>query len=136
VRTRPGGVESLSRQQRGEVHVAVAELDGVPVGRAALDFRRFAGERAAYLWAAHVEPARRSQGVGSAVLQHLERVAAERGCLSVRLAVGKDNPAALRLYRRLGYEVTGEEVQRWTYEDGERTVAVVEDCWTMEKRVI
>jgi hypothetical protein len=37
--TRPFGREWLERQMRGEVYVAVAEFDGIPVGRVTLEWK-------------------------------------------------------------------------------------------------
>ena len=56
-------------------------------------------------------------------------------CDAIRLAVAKDNTRARALYERHGYAVIGEEVDRWSYRHGERTAEVVDDCWTMEKRL-
>jgi ribosomal protein S18 acetylase RimI-like enzyme len=130
---RPHGEWWLERQRQSEVHVAVAELAGVPVGRVGLDFVQEARAGAARLWAAHVEPGYQSRGIGSALMLHLEGVARERGCTLIRLAVGKENPRARRLYERLGYQVCGEEVNRWTYLKDGRWIEEAEDCWTMEK---
>jgi ribosomal protein S18 acetylase RimI-like enzyme len=130
---RPHGDRWLERQERGDLHVAVAELEGVPVGRVTLDFVRLAGDAAAHLSAAHVEQPYRSRGIGTALMLHLEEVARGRGFASIRLAVAKDNDRARRLYERLGYDVCGEEINRWSYLDGDRWIEEAEDCWTMEK---
>ena len=132
-KSRPFGEEWLERQERSEVYIAVAELGGVTVGRVGLDFTRNAGEGAAYLWSAHVEPDFQSQGIGTALFLHLEQVALQRGVYVIQLDVNKENPRARRLYERLGYTVCGENVARWSYRDGDRIVEVAEDCWMMRK---
>lgn len=130
-RSRPNGAEWIERQERGEVYVAVAELDGVPVGRIGIDFLRRAGEGAAHVWSAHVyPPEHQSRGIGTALMAHLEEVARSRGEKLIRLGVGKENVDARRLYERLGYRVCGEETDSWTSADG---TTVAEDCWTMQK---
>ena len=53
-----------------------------------------------------LDPRFQGQGIGTAILQDMQRDAAEQG-LEVRLQVLKVNPAR-RLYERLGFEVTGE----------------------------
>jgi ribosomal protein S18 acetylase RimI-like enzyme len=131
-RSRPYGEQWIRRQGRSEVYVAVAELDGVPVGRVGLDFVRRAPEGAAHLWAAHVEPAYQSRGIGTELMTHLEEVARARGFNVIRLGVGKENVRARQLYERLGYRVCGEEKSSWTDPNGNE---VVEDCWTMERLV-
>jgi ribosomal protein S18 acetylase RimI-like enzyme len=132
-RSRQFGERWLERQRAGETYVAVAEFDGTPVARVGLDFTSHLPHGAAHLWAAHVEPGFQSRGIGTTLFLHIEDVARTRGFGLIRLAVGKDNQRARLLYERLGYKVCGEETSRWTYRDGDRTVEVAEECWTMEK---
>ena len=134
-RSRPFGEAWLEQQARAEVYVAVAELDGVPVGRVGLDFTRNPGEATAYLWSAHVEPGFQSRGIGTALFLHLEQVALQRGFNVIQLDVDKENPRARRLYERLGYVVCSEGIVRWSYRDGDRVVEVAEDCWSMRKNL-
>jgi ribosomal protein S18 acetylase RimI-like enzyme len=133
--SRPFGDEWLERQRRSELYVAVAELDGAPVGRVNLDFTRLADKDWALLWGAHVEPDYQSRGIGTTLFLHVEDLARERGRTGIQLAVGKENPRALSLYKRLGYVICGEENDRWSYCDGDRVIDVEEDCWTMRKRL-
>ena len=133
--SRQKGVEWLAAQERGHVHVAVAEVDGAPVGRAGLNLVKKAREGVAILWAAHVEPGWQSRGLGSLLFAHLEDVARSRGFSVIELGVGKENPRAQALYERLGYTVCGEQVERWSYRDGDVEIPVVEDCWLMRKRL-
>lgn len=64
-----------------------------------------------------VLPAYRGQGIGTALLAHLIEAARPR-YPAISLSVDSDNPA-LRLYRRLGFEVVGEDgssvtmIKRW-----------------------
>jgi GNAT superfamily N-acetyltransferase len=52
----------------------------------------------------YVAEAWRSQGIGSALLRHMEALAAQRGFTKVGLSVNPErNPRAHRLYTRLGY---------------------------------
>ncbi|MBR7838501.1 GNAT family N-acetyltransferase [Actinospica durhamensis] len=53
-----------------------------------------------------VTPASRGKGVGSALVGAAEACIAARGFRRAGLAVGIDNPAAARLYQRLGYQDT------------------------------
>lgn len=134
-RFRQLGEQWLERQARDEVYVAVAELDGTPVARVGLDFISHVQHGAAHLWSAYVEPGFQSRGIGTTLFLHVEGVARMHGFALIRLEVGKDNQRAGHLYERLGYDVCGEETSRWSYRDGERTIEVNEDCWTMEKHV-
>jgi ribosomal protein S18 acetylase RimI-like enzyme len=135
-RARHFGEKWLRRQRRSEVYVAVAEVNGLPVGRMGLDCARLSDERIAYVWSAHVVPMWQSRGIGTLLIGHLEKMACARHIDAVRLAVAKDNTRARALYERHGYAVIGEEVDRWSYrDDDDRTVEVVDNCWTMEKRL-
>jgi ribosomal protein S18 acetylase RimI-like enzyme len=51
----------------------------------------------------HVRADRRSEGVGSALLTVLERVARHAGCRKLEIVVSGDNERAQRLYRQMGY---------------------------------
>lgn len=53
-----------------------------------------------------VDASARGQGVGSALIGEILEVARDLGMSEVRLDVIDTNPGAMRLYRRLGFEVT------------------------------
>ena len=63
-----------------------------------------------------VLPAYRGQGVGTELMRHLFAALKERGYPKTSLSVQKDNPA-VRFYRRLGYEITGEQRDHAENED-------------------
>ena len=75
-----------------------------------------------------VPEAHRGQGIGTALMSEAEDRARPAGRL--RLSVGIDNPAARRLYERLGYRPLGEQITT-TYEyvdaDGVRRTATETD---------
>jgi len=56
-----------------------------------------------------VAPEARGQGIGSGLFAELEKLATERGFTSIRLDVVDTNPAARRLYERLGFAATKTE---------------------------
>jgi ribosomal protein S18 acetylase RimI-like enzyme len=124
--------EWLAKQERGELYVAVAELDGVRVGRRCLDFTSFGDEGIGYFLAASVLLEWRSRGIGSMIDRHLEQVARARGLHTLRAVVPKSNERAAGWHERLGDRCTGEGVVGWTDLDG-REVEV--DCWTFERQL-
>lgn len=65
-----------------------------------------------YLAHLAVAPAWRGQGIGKALIGHLLAQASALGRQQVVLDVAASNPAAERLYARLGFEVTGERSSR------------------------
>jgi ribosomal protein S18 acetylase RimI-like enzyme len=94
-------------QERRESVLVVAWSDGVPAGSAQLDLRTDPFE----VKNLHVDERARGQGIGTALMAEVERLAAPAS----RLAVGVDNPRARALYERLGYRSTGQE-STTTYE--------------------
>jgi ribosomal protein S18 acetylase RimI-like enzyme len=79
----------------------VAEVNGRVVGTA---MGGYDGHRGWVYSLAVAEPHRR-QGVGSALVRHLEAVLADRGCLKVNLQVRSSNAAVVAFYEALGYGV-------------------------------
>lgn len=125
--------EWLAKQERGELYVAVAELDGVPVGRRCLDFTLFGDKGIGYLFAASVRPRWQSRGIGSVIDRHLEEVARARGLHALRSQAAKSNERAVRWHERQGDRRTGERVERYT--SGMHGREVVVDCWTFERQL-
>lgn len=54
-----------------------------------------------------VDPARRSSGLGSALIRHLEEIAREKDCNIAVLDSYTSNHPSHRLYHRLGFEIWG-----------------------------
>jgi ribosomal protein S18 acetylase RimI-like enzyme len=94
--------------------VIVAEARGRLVGAAVVLFRR--GTSVARLYSIAVVPAMSGRGVGVALLQAAEAVAAARRCVSMRLEVHRNNAVAIARYRKSGYRQFG-SVPRY-YQDG------------------
>jgi ribosomal protein S18 acetylase RimI-like enzyme len=83
----------------------VAMLDGEPVGMAS---GVPAGEGAAELISMWVSPAARGHGVSHGLVQAVARWAQLAGSQVLRLAVTPGNENAAALYRRNGFQFTGE----------------------------
>ena len=97
----------------------IAEEDGEPVGFALFfhTFSTFLGQPGLYLEDLFVVPERRGGGTGRALLQHMAKMAIDRGCGRLEWAVLNWNHDAIRFYERLGakpnsewtvYRLTGE----------------------------
>lgn len=94
------------------------------------------GSKRAYIYGFRIRPEYRGQGIGSAMMRWVERDLVERGVKSVTLNVAQNNLDALRLYKRIGYQIVGYEAGEWSYVDhnGERQ-QVKEPAWRMEKQL-
>ncbi len=84
--------------------VVIAEWDGVPAGFALYfqNFSTFLARSGMYLEDLFVRPEFRGRGVGKALLQHLARLAIERGCGRLEWSVLDWNTDAISFYRKLG----------------------------------
>jgi predicted N-acetyltransferase YhbS len=107
----PSGVfrETVADVQRAmdEGMVYVAERAGAIVGAVRVQPAR--GQQALYCGRLAVLPAARRQGIGTALMERVERHARESGYPALVLGVRLELPDNMRFYARLGYRVVGEE---------------------------
>lgn len=102
--------ETLRPHLFGERPVAecvVGEVDGEVVAFALFftNFSTFLAKPGLYLEDLYVRPAQRGTGLGRALLEHLGRLAAERGCGRFEWSVLDWNERAIRFYEGLGATV-------------------------------
>ena len=90
----------------------VAGRDGDLVGFALFfhNFSTWTGRRGLYLEDLDVTPAARGEGVGTALLRHLARIAVERDCARFEWSVLDWNADAIAFYRAMG----AEGLDEWT----------------------
>lgn len=84
----------------------VAEVDGTVVGMTTVHVRWAINSDApmARLVSVVVDADHRSRGVGGALIQEAERIAADAGCERMEVTSAAERDAAHRFYERLGYE--------------------------------
>ena len=92
---------------------------GIALGRVTLD--------EAELLTLAVEPAQRRQGAGARLLAAFEAAAIRRGAARAFLEVAADNIAAIALYRRAGYAISGRRRGYYRTQDGQRVDALLMD---------
>jgi GNAT superfamily N-acetyltransferase len=108
---------------RRYAEVVLAEEAGTVVGFALFfpTFSTFLARPSLYLEDLFVRPEHRGKGHGKALLQHLAKLALERGCGRFEWAVLDWNTPAIDFYKRLGavpmhdwtvFRVTGEALRR------------------------
>jgi GNAT superfamily N-acetyltransferase len=97
---------------RPAAEVLIAEVGGAPVGFALFfqSYSTFLAKPGLYLEDLFVRPAARGQGVGSALLSALARIAVQRHYGRFEWSVLDWNEPAIRLYRALG----AEPLTEWT----------------------
>lgn len=91
------------RQVDGRCLYFVAWVDDAPVGSGELEW-----STPPELKNLQVHPDSRGRGIGSKIIAAAEHACRAHG--SIRIGVAEDNPAAARLYERLGYARTSETV--------------------------
>ena len=75
----------------------------------------------------------RSRGIGTKLLLSAEQRIRAHGCSRATLAVEETNAAAIRLYRRAGYEVFGTESAQWDQEAPDGTTYLYQcECLQMQ----
>ncbi len=79
----------------------IAYVDGVPAACGA--YRRI-DDRAAEVKRMWVDPTRRGEGLGAAILATIEQAASAEGYRELRLETGEHLTAAVGLYRRFGFQ--------------------------------
>ena len=123
-------VDRLSRRrfahwvQAENAVLLVAELDGRLAGYGLVLLHK--GTRLARLYSLAVSELARGHGLGRILLEAMEKQAADRGRLFMRLEVARDNQAAVALYQSAGYSVFG--VYNDYYQDHQ-------DALRMQKRI-
>lgn len=120
----------LAQQTRGELHVMVAEVGGVPVGHQCLNLVWEADPTAVYCFAFHVLQQWQSRGIGTLMDLRSKSEAQARGFHALQAAIDKKNIRGLAWRERLGYRTIDEGIVRWQEPDGEHAP----DCWIIERR--
>ena len=135
-------LEVFQRSRRGSAQMWLADLDECGlIGQAFVQFypkKRFdpIGEKQAYIHAFRVRPQYQRAGVGTMLMKKIEETLIEKGIDEVTLNVAKENRGALRLYKKLDYQLIGETPGRWWYHDHlNRLQEVVEPSWRLMKNL-
>ncbi len=95
-------------------HVLLAQMTNSHLGFALYAFRysSFAGQPSIWLDDLYVEPTARSQGVGTALMNHLAQIAQENECTHLAWNADARNIRGLSFYHRLGAEITEQHGHR------------------------
>lgn len=102
---------------RPAAEALLAEPGGAPAGFALYfhSYSTFLAKPGLYVEDLYVRPDFRGRGVGRALMRHMARLALERGCGRLELAVLDWNRPAIGFYRQLGAAAMGGwTVQRFT----------------------
>ena len=131
---------AYTRMQQGTSIIWIAEIPGFGlIGQVFLqlicDQPELAdGWQRAYLYSFRIKPQFRNQRLGSEMVKEIEDFLIFRHYTRLTLAVARDNTNAIRLYRRLGFQIVGEETGVWSYPDEQGVWrSVKEPSWRMEK---
>ena len=132
--------KAMKESIHGRRVLLLAEVNGELVGQIFVQLMTRSthsakGIASGYLYAFRVKPAYRNQGVGTQLLRRAESELGERGFSRAVISVAKNNPAALRLYERYGFQTFADDPGEWSYLDDEgRPRKVREPAYMLEKR--
>lgn len=88
----------------GEYSVVAVE-DGIFKGIALYGYHDFAGVKQAWIGGLAVHPDYRKEGIGMAIMNHLEEVSKEIGIDTITMEVISENQRAINLYLKEKYEI-------------------------------
>ncbi|MBV9471078.1 MAG: GNAT family N-acetyltransferase, partial [Abitibacteriaceae bacterium] len=108
----------------GALCTLVADFNGYPIGQGSIHWQgKPTHPHIPDIQSLRVMDAFRGLGIGSQLLRASERLVLAQGFSKLSLAVGIENPAARRLYERLGYRLAGEpynDIWHYINAQGER----------------
>lgn len=107
--------DTYRAQNAGRQLMLMAEARGNSVGQVWIDLDRYRTERIGVIWALRVREPLQGLGLGTRLIEQAEHAMISREYLHSRLGVEPHNAGAIRLYKRLGYQPAGEEVDRISY---------------------
>ncbi len=106
----PGDIESFAevlREWRADGEVLVVEDDDGVIAAYVVRRKQRRLAHAAYIGSVAVAPERQGRGVGTSIMRELLGRLLAEGRSRIELFVSADNPRAIALYRKLGFEVEG-----------------------------
>ena len=104
VKTDAAGLRDSLFGEGSSSHALICEQDGVPIGYAVyfFNYSTWLGKHGLYLEDLYVSPEARGCGAGKALLQHLARIAVDRGCGRFEWSVLDWNQPAIDFYQSFG----------------------------------
>ncbi|HRQ37452.1 MAG TPA: GNAT family N-acetyltransferase [Chloroflexota bacterium] len=119
--------KDFAASQTGELVYLVAEVNDFPVGQVEADLIRFRDTGVGYIMALRVLPPFQNLGIGSGLMTAVEQAICHQRLFVSQLNVGKTNQVAQRLYKKLGYQIVGEETTPWSYTTPQGEVKTIEE---------
>jgi GNAT superfamily N-acetyltransferase len=113
----------------GEREVLVADFNAFPIGQVALQWAgKSTHPQIPDIQSLRVMETFRGLGIGSRLIEACEQEVLQRGSDQIGIAVGIENPAAQRLYERLGYRIMGAPYNdSWDYVNARGETILVEE---------
>ena len=118
-----------TQHQSCEREILVADFNNFPIGQVAIQWTgKSTHPSFPDIQSLRVMEAFRGMGIGSRLVEACEMEATRRGFNQIGIAVGVENPAAQRLYQRLGYQITGASyTDSWSYQNARGETVHVEE---------
>jgi ribosomal protein S18 acetylase RimI-like enzyme len=90
-------------QERGEALMLLGIAGGFPIAQVWIDFERDRARQVAAIWAVRTFSPLQGSGIGARMMAAAEDAIRARGLERAELQVERDNAAAKRFYRKLGW---------------------------------
>jgi ribosomal protein S18 acetylase RimI-like enzyme len=126
----------------GHRYMLIADSHTYPIGRLFINKlgknpRLADGNNRAYLYSFQVMEAFQGCGIGTQLIHQAEQYLHLQRFRMATIAVAKTNTHALRLYKRLGYNIFADDEGRWSYTDHRGILREVnEPGYLLEKRLM
>lgn len=125
---------AYDRANQGEIIFLVAMFNDFPIGQVWVDVTKLAEDGVGIIWALRVMEPFQNFGIGTRLIQAAEQAIVERDLHTAEISVSFTNLQAKRLYKRLGYQVVRNHIERWSYTSPEgETRQMQEREWVLRK---
>lgn len=123
---------TFAAQESGAAWMLLAVANEYPIAQVWIDVADRGSLECPRLWAVRVFPALQGAGIGTRMMSNAERLIGEAGARWAELGVERENEAAKRFYRRLGYRRAGKIVEKLREAGSERCVLIEHELMRKE----
>jgi len=124
-------VDKWGQKLDGKLEFYVATVGEFPISHVILDWTKYADNKIGDISSLTVFEIFRGQGIGTKIIGEMENILKLKGCEISQTGAVLSNKGALKLYKRLGYTITGEKFG--TSANPNTGEAFQEMCYTMQK---
>lgn len=130
-------LESFRRHRLGTNYMIVAEANSFPIAQVWIDLEKKGRENTGIIWALRVLQPFQRLGIGTDLIRISEDYLKRKKYSTAEMCVEKDNRSARRLYERLGYILSGETLEKYSFVTPEGIeVNGTSEQWMLQKNLL